>query len=284
MLTKTLKKFGFPDSLIKEYNHWILLLRPEQVTLGSLVLICKDRASRFSDITNNSFNEYPFIIREIEKNLNKLFKYDKINYLMLMMVDPDVHFHIIPRYSENKQFGDMMFKDFGWPNFPILNKANSINKEIFLSLKETLKSEFEDRIQNSKKYNIVYTTGAYDLFHYGHLNILKKSKEIANYLIVGVSTDELILKAKGHKPIVPFEKRVEILKSIKYIDKVIPQIDKDKQRIVNEYGIDAITVGDDWKGKYPAVSCKLIYFPYTKEISSTFLKNNLDEKELSKHK
>jgi len=100
----------------------------------------------------------------------------------------------------------------------------------------------------SKKYRKMYTSGCFDIFHYGHLNILKKTKELCDYLVVGVSTDELIEKEKGRKPVIPFVERMNIVKSIKYVDEVIPQVDKNKQRVVDQHCIDAISVGDDWRG------------------------------------
>ena len=125
------------------------------------------------------------------------------------------------------------------------------------------------------KYNRMYTSGCFDIFHYGHLNILLKSKELCNYLIVGVSTDELIEREKGKKPIIPFNERVKVVQAIGVVDQVIPQEDKNKQKIVDKYNIDAISVGDDWRGRYPKVSCAMEYFPYTKSVSSTILKDTL---------
>jgi len=124
-------------------------------------------------------------------------------------------------------------------------------------------------------YNRMYTSGCFDIFHYGHLNILERSKALCNYLIVGVSTDELIEKEKGKRPIIPFEERVKIVNAIKFVDEVIPQTDKNKQRIVDEYQIDAISVGDDWRGRFPKTSCPVEYFPYTESVSSTILKDVL---------
>jgi glycerol-3-phosphate cytidylyltransferase len=107
------------------------------------------------------------------------------------------------------------------------------------------------------------------------LNILIKSKELCDYLIVGVSTDELIEKEKGKRPVIPFHERMKVVQSIGIVDEVIPQVDKDKQKIVNTYKIDAISVGDDWRGRYPEVSCAMEYFPYTENVSSTILKDAL---------
>ena len=131
------------------------------------------------------------------------------------------------------------------------------------------------RERTPRKYKRMYTSGCFDVFHFGHLNILERSKALCEYLIVGVSTDELIEKEKGRRPVIPFDERARVLESIAYVDEVIPQVDKNKQKIVDAYRIDAISVGDDWKGRYPTVSCEMEYFPYTKSISSTILKDTL---------
>ena len=98
---------------------------------------------------------------------------------------------------------------------------------------------------------------------------------MCNTLIVGVSTDELIFKEKGRYPLIPFKERIKVIESIKYVDLVIPQIDKNKQKAVDEYKIDAISVGSDWKGRYPKTSCPVEYFPYTKNMSSSVLKEKI---------
>tara|TARA_B110000003_G_scaffold229511_1_gene231334 strand:- start:471 stop:1340 length:870 start_codon:yes stop_codon:yes gene_type:complete len=271
----TLIKFGYPKTVIKEYLNWVLLLRLEQYTLGSLVLVHKKPTNQFSDISNDAFNEYNQISKEIEYHLSNLFNYDKINYMMLMMKDPDVHYHIIPRYKKSIDFLGNAFIDHDWPGVPTLINNNSLDSNLFNSLKSIIKDEFSLPL---KKYNIIYTTGCFDFLHHGHLNILKKSKELTDHLMVGVSTDELIEKEKGKKPIIPFKKRVGIISSIKYVDEVIPQVDKNKQKIVDKYKIDAISVGDDWKGRYPAVTCEVIFFPYTSGISSTLIIKNRQKK------
>lgn len=142
MLDVTLKKFGYPDSLVKEYEHWFLLCRFEQVTLGSLILICKDQTNAFSKISLESFAELPIIVKEVEANLKKLFQYEKINYLMLMMVDPEVHFHIIPRYSSDKEFDSVVFKDFAWPKKPDIDVVNRVDGEVFKKLTTMLREGF----------------------------------------------------------------------------------------------------------------------------------------------
>lgn len=139
-----------------------------------------------------------------------------------------------------------------------------------------------------KKYKIGYTTGVYDMFHVGHLNLLKRAKEMCEYLIVGVSTDELVENSKNKLPIIPFEDRVEILKAIKYVDEVVSQENKDKISAYHKYHFDVMFVGDDWKGKplFAEAEKKLkefnvdvIYFPYTKKVSSTILREKLYKKD-----
>lgn len=139
-------------------------------------------------------------------------------------------------------------------------------------------NKFIAEVKDKSKYTRMYTSGCFDIFHYGHLNILARSKELCDYLIVGVSTDELIEKEKGKRPVIPFEERMKVVEAIGLVDEVIAQVDKDKQRIVDEHHIDAISVGSDWKGRYPKVSCAMEYFPYTANVSSTILKNTLQLK------
>lgn len=279
MPTTTLKKFGYPNSLIKSYEHWHLLLRPEQPTLGSLVLILNENKHNYSDISTEAFTEQKQITSEIEQVLKNRFDYSKINYLMLMMVDPIVHFHIIPRYEHPVEFCNQEFEDAAWPTPPQLNidlKLDAIYKDELLA---TLRNDFASLntvTDGTKKYKRMYTSGCFDIFHQGHLNILKKTKELCDYLIVGVSTDEVIINSKGRPPVIPFEERISILEANKYVDEVIPQVDKNKQKVVDQYNIDAISVGSDWLGKYPPVTCEMVYFDYTPNVSSTVLKQKLN--------
>lgn len=137
-----------------------------------------------------------------------------------------------------------------------------------------------------KKHKIGYTSGVFDLFHIGHLNILRKAKEHCEFLIVAVSTDELVKNYKNKTPIIPFEERAAILNSIKYVDKVVAQHNRDKMSAFSEYNFDVMFVGDDWKGdtlwvkleeELNSKGSEIIYFPYTKEVSSTFLREVLNK-------
>ncbi|MEM9386360.1 MAG: HIT family protein [Pseudomonadota bacterium] len=119
-MNETMTKFGYPQTLIHEYEHWCVLLRPKQVTLGSLVLAARSEATRFSDLSPASIAEQHQAVADIERVLGEWVQYEKINYLMLMMVDPHVHYHVIPRYSVPRSFADIEFADAGWPALPAL--------------------------------------------------------------------------------------------------------------------------------------------------------------------
>ncbi|MCE7914107.1 MAG: HIT family protein [Nitrosomonas sp. PRO4] len=120
----TMRKFGAPQTIVRRYHYWSVLLRPAQATLGALVLAAHEPAQAFSELSPASFTELYEVTRHIETALAQAFHYDKINYLMLMMVDPDVHFHVIPRYAQPKQFANQEFTDTGWPAMPNLGQIN----------------------------------------------------------------------------------------------------------------------------------------------------------------
>lgn len=128
-MNATLAKFGYPDTLIHEYAHWCVLLRPAQVTLGSLVLGAKSEARSFAEIGTPAFAELPVAVGAIERGLRSFRPFDRINYLMLMMVDPHVHFHVIPRYEKPQTFGDLTMADAGWPGPPDLKSAMPLYAE-----------------------------------------------------------------------------------------------------------------------------------------------------------
>ena len=136
----------------------------------------------------------------------------------------------------------------------------------------------------SKQFKVGYTTGVYDMFHIGHLNILKRAKEQCETLIVGVTTDELCYKRKKKYPIINENDRMSIIAAIRYVDKVVPQIDMDKVRQVKEFGVDVVFVGSDWKGteawnnyerEFAKIGCKVVYLDHTDGISSTILREKI---------
>lgn len=136
-----------------------------------------------------------------------------------------------------------------------------------------------------KKDRVIgYTTGVFDMFHVGHLNILRRAKEQCDYLIVGVSTDELCLSYKHKAPIIPYEERRAIVESIRYVDEVVPQTDRDKFGAWERLHFNRMFVGDDWKGsplfsdvekRFYEVGVDIVYFPYTKGTSSTILREKI---------
>jgi glycerol-3-phosphate cytidylyltransferase len=137
-----------------------------------------------------------------------------------------------------------------------------------------------------RKYKIGYTTGVYDMFHIGHLNILKRAKDQCETLIVGVTTDELCYKRKRKYPIINEQERMAIVSAIRYVDKVIPQADMEKINLVKALGADAVFVGSDWKGTdiwkqyekdFAKVGCTVIYLDHTDGISSSILRDKLNK-------
>jgi len=123
MANATMTKFGYPDSLLREYDHWAVLLRPAQVTVGSLVLASREDAQRFPDLPPAAFAELRSVAGELEAALSRAFGCDKINYLMLMMVDPHVHYHVIPRYSAPVELSGVEYADEGWPGPPDVTRS-----------------------------------------------------------------------------------------------------------------------------------------------------------------
>lgn len=126
-----------------------------------------------------------------------------------------------------------------------------------------------------------YTTGVYDLFHIGHLNVLRRARKHCDYLIVGVTTDELCKEEKNKYPVVPFDERIEIVKGIRYVDKAVPQTSMDKMAAWQKLKFDLMFVGDDWKGterwnelekQFAEVGATIVYLPYTRQTSSTKLR------------
>ncbi len=125
-MNQTIARFGYPATLVAEYEHWLVLLRPEQPTLGSLVLAAKSEATAFSELPAGAFAELHAAIGDIEARLAGAVAYTKINYLMLMMIDPNVHFHVIPRYEGARSAHGVSVTDVGWPKGPALNEATTL--------------------------------------------------------------------------------------------------------------------------------------------------------------
>jgi diadenosine tetraphosphate (Ap4A) HIT family hydrolase len=141
-MNATLQKFGFPATLVQEFEHWVVLLRPAQVTLGSLVLAAKCDVTAFGDLPADAFAELKQATAAIEDALSRFVAFDKINYLMLMMVDPHVHFHVIPRYDGVRAWRGCEFPDHGWPKTPELTNAVTLEPATRDDLVEDLRARF----------------------------------------------------------------------------------------------------------------------------------------------
>lgn len=137
-----------------------------------------------------------------------------------------------------------------------------------------------------KKYKVGYTTGVFDLFHIGHLNVLRNAKALCEYLIVGVSTDEVVMSYKHKMPVIPYEERAAIVEAIKYVDKVVPQTSMDKREAWEALHYDALFHGDDWKGspmydkyikEFEGTGVDIVFLPHTDGTSSTSLASVLNK-------
>ncbi len=128
-MNETILKFGYPATLVAEYSHWVVLLRPAQPTLGSLILAAKSNATAFPDLKSRAFTELATVTKHLEQVLHSAVAPAKINYLMLMMVDPHVHFHVIPRYEGGRGFGGIEVTDAGWPKMPALGEARELDPD-----------------------------------------------------------------------------------------------------------------------------------------------------------
>ena len=144
MTNATMQKFGFPGTAVAEVGRWTMLVRPKQPTLGSLVLVCRDDATAFSEISPQAYADLGVAIGRIERVLKAHVGYERINYLMLMMVDPDVHFHVIPRYDGTREHAGVVYQDAGWPGPPDLASGVDLDDEALGALVAGLKSRWAE--------------------------------------------------------------------------------------------------------------------------------------------
>lgn len=141
-MNETIVRFGYPDTLVADYAHWVVLLRPAQPTLGSLVLAAKGPATAFSQLSPEAFAEFGRVVADIEGRVCDAVGYLKINYLMLMMVDPHVHFHVIPRYEGERSACGVTVGDAGWPKVPALGEAVTLEPAQVAAMVEWLRSRW----------------------------------------------------------------------------------------------------------------------------------------------
>ena len=141
-MNETIRKFGWPDTLVREFDHWVVLARPAQPTLGSLVLAAKSDVTAFGDLPAQAHAELKAVTTAIEAALSAAVGYARLNYLMLMMVDPHVHFHVIPRYEGAREWQGLTFVDAGWPKVPDLGQAITPDAAQMAALVDWLKAAF----------------------------------------------------------------------------------------------------------------------------------------------
>ncbi len=137
---ETLLKFNYPNTLLHEYTHWAVLLRPQQVTVGSLVLVCRAEIMSMAEVSAEAFAELHTITADLEGTLKHAFAFDKINYLLLMMVDKHVHFHVIPRYATPRTVEGVEFSDRAWPKPPDVTQALELSEQQFAELFQLLRT------------------------------------------------------------------------------------------------------------------------------------------------
>jgi len=141
-MNETIRKFGYPATLVHEFTHWVVLLRPAQPTLGSLILAAKSDSTAFGELPAGAHTELKLASRTIEKALTKFVNFSKINYLMLMMVDPHVHFHVLPRYEGTRDWAGLEFRDAGWPKAPNLGEAVELSETEIRNLVDEMHQNF----------------------------------------------------------------------------------------------------------------------------------------------
>ena len=141
-MNETILRFGYPATLVAEYRHWLVLLRPDQPTLGSLVLAARGEFEALSDLPPGAFVELRQVVGDIETTLRAAVGYAKINYLMLMMVDRHVHWHVIPRYEGSRETAGVSVGDAGWPKAPQLAEAISLDPGQIEALAEWLRLQW----------------------------------------------------------------------------------------------------------------------------------------------
>jgi diadenosine tetraphosphate (Ap4A) HIT family hydrolase len=140
MANATETKFGDPAMRLAQGERWTVLLRPKQPTLGSLVLVCREPVHAFAEVSAEGYAEMRTMVRRIERALREVVGYQRINYLMLMMVDLDVHLHVIPRYEGAREFGGTAFPDTAWPGPPALEPAVALEPAAAEALLQSLRA------------------------------------------------------------------------------------------------------------------------------------------------
>lgn len=260
---------------VLDFTYWVVSVNSRQLIFGSLLISLKRSCSETSNLKLEEAKELALIFSKTERILNEAFHCERINYQFSTLSDNRPYIEVLPNYSKPLDLEGIAFKD-------IYSKDN-----------ETIKIDFWDEVaqhvfnilkrKNNKKI-IGYSTGVFDLFHVGHLNILEQAKNNCDFHLVGVTTDEEVMRIKGVKPVIPFSERLRIVGALTCVDQVIPESNVDKLKSWENHNFDVIFKGDDWKGtekwnkleeEFSKINVQVKYFPYTQGTSSTHLKNVL---------
>jgi diadenosine tetraphosphate (Ap4A) HIT family hydrolase len=139
-MNETIEKFGYPGTLLAEYGSWVVLLRPKQVTAGSMVLACKEGARALGEVSAAAWSELARATADLEAAARAAFAYDRINYLALMMVDPHVHFHVLPRYESPRDVAGVTFVDSAWPKPADITQTAELTEGQLAAIGEALRA------------------------------------------------------------------------------------------------------------------------------------------------
>ena len=278
------KKIGFIAGAFDMFNIGHLnMLRNAKEQCDSLVV------GVFSDIFCESKDNKTNIINENDrKAIVSAIRY--VDHVVLLE-DEDVFFSI-KKYSVNLLFVDRATIEGGvWGKYVEGLAARGFDVKLLdfeeyssYNMPMYSNNSLSDIIEDREVNVIGYTTGVFDMFHIGHLNILRRAKEHCSYLIVGVSTDENVQSYKHKTPVVPFRERAAIVSAIRYVDKVVPQENMDKFAAWQRLRFDEMYHGDDWKGslmfeeierKLSSVGCKMVFLSHTEGISSSILREHI---------
>jgi diadenosine tetraphosphate (Ap4A) HIT family hydrolase len=144
-MNDTIVKFGYPETCLAEYEHWVVLLRQKQVTAGSMVLACKAEAVAFGDVSAEAWADLARATADVEAAARAAFAYDRINYLALMMVDPHVHFHVLPRHETPREIAGAVIADEAWPKPPDITRTAELTDEQLAAIAERLRAAWPER-------------------------------------------------------------------------------------------------------------------------------------------
>jgi glycerol-3-phosphate cytidylyltransferase len=258
---------------IIDFTYWTVSVNPRQLTIGAVIIKLKREHAGLHELEAHEAEELPLVFNKTTLLITEVFKCNNFTY----HYTDNLYFEIFPVYSSPLLFQGATYRDI-------------ITEDLLLGeieYKEDLvKKVFEELISRRHKKLIGYSTGVFDLFHVGHLNILEKAKKNCDYHLVGVTTDEEVLRVKGFKPVIPYEERARIVRALSCVDEVVPESNVDKIKSWERNNFDIIFKGDDWKGsekwnkledEFAKLNVKVQYFPYTKGTSSTHLKNVLSK-------